>query len=107
MRLVVLVVTALVLAGPAALAQTTTSASGKATGTRTATQHGKIDINSATDKELERLPGIDAAAAQKIIEGRPYASVSDLSHAGFTPAQIRKLAPRVLVGSPARPPVKR
>ncbi len=107
MRKALLVLTALLLASPAAAAQTTTAAAGKATGTRTATQHGKVDINSATDKELERLPGVDAATAEKIIEGRPYASVSDLSHAGLTRAQIRKLAPRVLVGSPARPPVKR
>jgi competence protein ComEA len=33
-----------------------------------------VDINSATAKELKKLPGIKDAEAAKIIAGRPYAS---------------------------------
>jgi beta-lactamase superfamily II metal-dependent hydrolase len=37
-----------------------------------------IDINSASQQELEALPGIGPALARRIIEGRPYRRVEDL-----------------------------
>ena len=37
-----------------------------------------IDLNNATQKELESLPGIGEKLAQDIIDNRPYASVDDL-----------------------------
>jgi len=37
-----------------------------------------IDINSASQAELETLPGIGPAIARKIIEGRPFRKVEDL-----------------------------
>lgn len=106
MRTAVLVLSAALLAAPAVTAQTTTAAAGKATGSREAARKGRVDVNSATDRELERLPGVTPAIARKIIQGRPYASLSDLSHAGLTKAQVRKLAPHVLVGSPAAKPAR-
>lgn len=33
---------------------------------------GPLNINRATKQELETLPGIDSAAADRIISGRPY-----------------------------------
>lgn len=38
----------------------------------------KININSATQSELENLPGIGEKTAVKIIEGRPYQDIQDL-----------------------------
>lgn len=63
----------------------------------------KIDLNTATQAELEGLPGVGAATAKKIIGGRPYSSVSDLSRAGVSDATIQKISPLVTVhgGSPA------
>jgi competence protein ComEC len=37
-----------------------------------------IDINSASQRELESLPGIGPTIARHIIEGRPYRTVDDL-----------------------------
>jgi competence ComEA-like helix-hairpin-helix protein len=37
-----------------------------------------ININIASQQELESLPGIGPALARRIIEGRPYRRVEDL-----------------------------
>src|SRR6185312_13753299 len=62
----------------------------------------KINLNSATQSELEELPGVGAATAKKIIAGRPYKTVEDLSKAGISQSEITKLTPLVSVGSPSR-----
>jgi DNA uptake protein ComE-like DNA-binding protein len=58
----------------------------------------KVDINNASQKELENMPGVGAATAKKIIAGRPYTSVDDLAKAGLPKATIAKIAPLVTVG---------
>lgn len=40
---------------------------------------GKININTATQAQLESLSGIGPAKAQLIIAGRPYASIGDIT----------------------------
>lgn len=38
----------------------------------------KLDVNSASEADLDNLPGVGPATAQKIIQGRPYSVVDDL-----------------------------
>jgi DNA uptake protein ComE-like DNA-binding protein len=59
----------------------------------------KVDLNSASESQLVDLPGVGKATAKKIIAGRPYSSVSDLSKAGVSNATITKITPLVTVGS--------
>lgn len=57
----------------------------------------KVNLNTATAKELEELPGVGEATAQKIIAGRPYKSVDDLASAGISEKEIAKITPLVTV----------
>ena len=59
----------------------------------------KIDLNRATQEELEKLPGVGEATAKKIIAGRPYKSVADLAKAGVPKTTIDKITPLVTVGA--------
>jgi competence protein ComEA len=63
-----------------AFAQTahTPKSASAAAQTASAKKGGLIDINSASADQLDSLPGIGPAYAQKIIAGRPYRSKADL-----------------------------
>jgi hypothetical protein len=61
----------------------------------------KVDLNTASEKDLDSLPGVGPATAKKIIAGRPYASVDDLSKAGVRSSAIAKIAPLVTVSGGA------
>jgi hypothetical protein len=90
------------LAAPAGWAQTTKGAGTEtkpAPTSKAASQTEKVDLNSATQKELEALPGVGPATAKKIIEGRPYSSTQDLAKAGVSAKTIEKLSPMVVVGA--------
>jgi len=64
-----------------------------------------LDINSATEKELEGIKGVGAATAKKIVANRPYSTVDDLSKAGLKPKAIEALKPFVTAGKVQAAPV--
>ncbi|MBZ5727158.1 MAG: outer membrane protein assembly factor BamD [Acidobacteriia bacterium] len=61
-----------------------------------------VDLNTATEAELAKLPGVGKAGAKRILQRRPYVSVQDLIRAGFSQKTINQLKP-VPAGS-APPP---
>lgn len=61
----------------------------------------RVDLNKASEKELESLKGVGPATAKKIIENRPYKSVDELSKAGVPAKTIQDLKPFVTVGPAA------
>jgi competence protein ComEA len=79
-------------------------------GTGSARQSGAanltVDLNSASEAQLETLPGVGAATAKKIIAGRPYSTVSDLSKAGVSATTIKKITPSVTVSGASPAPTK-
>ena len=102
-------VLAMVAALGVATARTADAASRKSSKSKsTSTTHRasteKVDINSATEKDLEDLPGVGTVMAQRIIAGRPYKSVPDLKRAGIPPSTIKGLSGKVKAG---RAPVAR
>jgi hypothetical protein len=60
-----------------------------------------VNLNTASEADLEALPGVGPATAKKIIAGRPYATVADLSKAGVPKNTIDKITSMVTVGAPA------
>ena len=53
-----------------------------------------VNVNTASAKELESLPGVGSSRANEIISNRPFSSVDDLSRVkGMTPKVIDQLRP--------------
>ena len=62
-------------------------------GTRTR-DDAPLDLNRASDAQLQRIPGIGPVSAAKIIAGRPYRNVEDLLKIpGIGPKRLEAIAP--------------
>ncbi len=67
-------------------------------------KHSPVDVNSADVKTLEALPGIGPATAQRIIEGRPYKTLTDLEKVkGLSKAKLDAIKDDLVFGSAATP----
>jgi DNA uptake protein ComE-like DNA-binding protein len=95
----VLAALALALGVSVALSQpqtNTTTTAAPAASAATATK--LLDINMATKEQLDTFPGIGPAYSQKIINGRPYHSKTDLVHRKIMPqAKYKRIEHKIFV----------
>jgi DNA uptake protein ComE-like DNA-binding protein len=92
-RLVVLLVAMLFAFGIAAtpaVAQKDAPKAGAGTSTSTTAKKEmpkeKVDLNSASEADLQKLPGIGEALSKKIVENRPYKRKDELVQKKIIPA---------------------
>ena len=96
------VVLPMVLAGSLAYSQSAPKMepdAKKKAGKQTAAPTTPVDINTASMQDLVAVKGIGPATAKKIIAGRPYGSIQDLSKAGLNAKQISDLTPSLKISS--------
>jgi competence protein ComEA len=63
---------------PLSLSATTVPAEPKQSHSKEKIELGRIDINTATEKELKMIPGVGPVMASRIIAARPFRSADDL-----------------------------
>jgi hypothetical protein len=61
-----------------------------------------VDLNSASLADLETLPGITPAYAQKILAGRPYSSMQELERLGIPREILDQLSPPAIISLKGR-----
>jgi competence protein ComEA len=64
----------------------------------------KVDINTASADDLERLPGITSQLSQRIIVNRPYRKIDDLVRRKVLGRkQLAAIKEQIVVGSNGKP----
>jgi competence protein ComEA len=64
---------------------------------------GQLDINSASKDQLMALPGVGTTYAQKIIDGRPYASKNQLRSRNIIPQSVyQKISGMIIAKQPPK-----
>lgn len=87
------------LADSSATPAASASARVQAAPSQTPAKSGKIDLNTATQAELETLTGIGPVKAKAIIAGRPYKKISDVQRvSGVGAKTFAKIAAQLTVG---------
>ncbi len=60
---------------------------------------GTLDLNIATEEELQAIKGIGSVLASRITAGRPYKTVDDLLKVkGIGPKKLEKIRPYLVIG---------
>jgi hypothetical protein len=62
----------------------------------------KLDLNTASLEQLQKLPGVNTATAKKISAGRPFKSIAELERVGPLKPTIDKLTLMLTVGDAAK-----
>lgn len=78
---------------------------GATSGSAAATYHIRIDLNTASEAELQLLPNIGPRLAERIVVDRSnngsFGSLDDLSRVpGIGPVTVERIAPYVVVDDP-------
>jgi len=71
--------------------------------TKAKSPQGSLDLNTATERELQSIRGIGPVLAERIIAGRPYRTVDDLLKVkGIGPKRLENIRPYFTVGKEER-----
>jgi DNA uptake protein ComE-like DNA-binding protein len=64
---------------------------------------GPVDVNTASEAELERLPGVTPSMARRIYEGRPYKTLDELVERGLlSERELDRVRRKITVAQPKR-----